>query len=73
MKKSINTTVYALFWFLSFFTFKGLFQCPLISSGYFGKRFKDILDRYGANTTLLEASLGEAVALKVIEHELKTK
>jgi hypothetical protein len=28
MKKSINTTVYALFWFLSFFTFKGLFQCP---------------------------------------------
>jgi alanine-glyoxylate transaminase/serine-glyoxylate transaminase/serine-pyruvate transaminase len=45
----------------------------VISSGYFGKRFKDILDRYGANTTLLEASLGEAVALEVIEHELKTK
>lgn len=45
----------------------------VISSGYFGKRFKDILDRYGANTTLLEAPLGENVSLEIIEHELKTK
>jgi alanine-glyoxylate transaminase/serine-glyoxylate transaminase/serine-pyruvate transaminase len=45
----------------------------VISSGYFGKRFKDILDRYGANTTLLEAPLGETVSLEAIEKELKTK
>lgn len=45
----------------------------VISSGYFGKRFKDILDRYGAKTTLLEAPLGETVPLEMIEQELKTK
>jgi len=45
----------------------------VISSGYFGKRFKDILDRYGANTTILEAPLGEVVSLESIEKELKTK
>ena len=45
----------------------------VISSGYFGKRFKDILDRYGANTTLLEAPLGEIVPLEVIENELKNR
>jgi alanine-glyoxylate transaminase/serine-glyoxylate transaminase/serine-pyruvate transaminase len=45
----------------------------VISSGYFGTRFKDILERYGANTTLLEAALGESVPLEIIERELKTK
>jgi alanine-glyoxylate transaminase/serine-glyoxylate transaminase/serine-pyruvate transaminase len=45
----------------------------VISSGYFGKRFKDILERYGANTTLLEAPLGEIVPLEIIENELKNK
>jgi alanine-glyoxylate transaminase/serine-glyoxylate transaminase/serine-pyruvate transaminase len=45
----------------------------VISTGYFGKRFKDISDRYGAKTTLLEAPLGEVVSLEVIENELKTK
>lgn len=45
----------------------------VISSGYFGKRFKDILERYGANTTLLEAPLGEIVSLENIENELKNK
>ncbi len=45
----------------------------VISSGYFGKRFKDILDRYGANTTILEAPLGKVVSLETIEKELKTK
>lgn len=44
----------------------------VISSGYFGKRFKDILDRYGAHTTMLEASVGEDVSLEAIEKELKT-
>jgi len=45
----------------------------VISSGYFGKRFKDILDRYGANTTILEAPLGEVVNLEIIEKELKAR
>jgi len=42
----------------------------VISTGYFGQRFKDILDRYGANTTILEAPLGEVVTLEAIEKEL---
>ncbi len=45
----------------------------VISTGYFGKRFKDILDRYGANTKILEAPLGEVVSLDAIEKELKTE
>ena len=45
----------------------------VISTGYFGKRFKDIADRYGANTTILEAPLGEVISLQRIEKELKTK
>jgi alanine-glyoxylate transaminase/serine-glyoxylate transaminase/serine-pyruvate transaminase len=49
-------------------------DCVLvISSGYFGKRFKDILDRYGANTTILESPIGEVVSLDAIEKELKTR
>ena len=45
----------------------------VISTGYFSERFKDISDRYGANTTILEAPLGEVVSLQEIEKELKTK
>ncbi len=45
----------------------------VISSGYFGKRFKDILDRYGANTTILEAPIGEVVSIETIEKELKIR
>ena len=45
----------------------------VISTGYFGQRFKDIADRYGANTTILEAPLGEVISLQRIEKELKTK
>ena len=45
----------------------------VISTGYFGNRFKDILDRYGANTTILEAPIGEVVTLEEIEKELKSK
>lgn len=45
----------------------------VISSGYFGKRFKNILERYGANTTILEAPMGEVVSVEAIEKELKTK
>jgi len=43
----------------------------IISTGYFGQRFKDIMDRYGANTTILEASPGDCVGLETIENELK--
>ncbi len=45
----------------------------VISTGYFGNRFKDILDRYGANTTILTANIGDNVALEAIEKELKNK
>ncbi|MGS0524265.1 pyridoxal-phosphate-dependent aminotransferase family protein [Zobellia nedashkovskayae] len=45
----------------------------VISTGYFGERFKDILDRYGANTTILEATVGEVVSLEAIENELRSK
>ena len=45
----------------------------VISTGYFGKRFKEISDCYGANTTVLEAPLGEIVSLDEIEKELKSK
>ncbi|MBU2945896.1 pyridoxal-phosphate-dependent aminotransferase family protein [Zobellia uliginosa] len=45
----------------------------VISTGYFGKRFKDILDRYGANTTILESNVGEIVPIDAIEKELSSK
>lgn len=45
----------------------------VISTGYFGERFKDILDRYGANTTILEAPVGEVVSIDAIENELRSK
>ena len=45
----------------------------VISSGYFGKRFKDIIDCYGAHSTILEAPIGEVVSLQDIEEELKNK
>lgn len=45
----------------------------VISTGYFGHRFKDIMDRYGADTTILEAPTGEVVSLEAIEKRLKTQ
>lgn len=45
----------------------------VISTGYFGERFRDILERYGANTTILKAPIGEIVSLETIEQELKKK
>ena len=42
----------------------------VISTGYFGQRYKDILDRYGADTTILEAPPGKVVSLDAIEKEL---
>ena len=45
----------------------------VISTGYFGKRFKDILERYKANVTILEAPIGEIPRLEDIENALKSK
>lgn len=45
----------------------------VISTGYFGKRFKDILERYKANVTILEAPIGEIPSLEDIEEALKSK
>ena len=45
----------------------------IISTGYFGERFKNIFDRYGANTTILTAPVGGVVDIDVIEEELKKK
>ena len=45
----------------------------VISTGYFGKRYKDIMDRYGAETTILEAPVGEVVSLEAIENELRNR
>jgi len=45
----------------------------VISTGYFGERFKDILTTYGANVTILTAPIGETVSLKEIENELENK
>lgn len=45
----------------------------VISTGYFGERFKDILDRYGAQTTILETPIGEVVSIDAIENELRSR
>lgn len=45
----------------------------VISTGYFGNRFEDILKSYGANVTMISASIGETVLLSEIENELKNK
>ncbi len=45
----------------------------VVSSGYFGERFKDILETYGADTTILSAPVGEVVSLTEIEAAFKTK
>jgi alanine-glyoxylate transaminase/serine-glyoxylate transaminase/serine-pyruvate transaminase len=45
----------------------------VISTGYFGTRYKDILERYGANVTVLDALPGHTVAIEAIEEALKNK
>ena len=45
----------------------------VISTGYFGDRFRNILERYGANVTYLEAAVGDIVSLETIEKELRSK
>jgi len=45
----------------------------ILSTGYFGNRFQDILNRYGANTTILESKIGSTVDLDLVEKELQSK
>lgn len=43
----------------------------VISTGYFGERYADLLKRYGANVKTLNAPLGDIVPIDQIEEELK--
>jgi alanine-glyoxylate transaminase/serine-glyoxylate transaminase/serine-pyruvate transaminase len=45
----------------------------VISTGYFGERYADLLERYGANVDILNASLGDIVSMKDIEAQLQKK
>ncbi|CAM1341354.1 pyridoxal-phosphate-dependent aminotransferase family protein [Tenacibaculum amylolyticum] len=45
----------------------------VISTGYFGERYKNILATYGVNVTVLQASIGGTVPLDIIEQELASK
>ncbi|MCF8367263.1 MAG: alanine--glyoxylate aminotransferase family protein [Bacteroidales bacterium] len=45
----------------------------VISTGYFGQRFANLLKRYGAKVTLLTATLGNIVPLEDIEDALRKK
>jgi len=45
----------------------------VISTGYFGDRYADLLKRYGASVTMLKAAPGDVVPTEVIENELKNK
>ena len=42
----------------------------VISTGYFGERYADLLKRYGAEVVILRAPLGKTVPLDIIEDEL---
>jgi alanine-glyoxylate transaminase/serine-glyoxylate transaminase/serine-pyruvate transaminase len=43
----------------------------VISSGFFGLRYAELLKRYGAEVTVLESPVGEVVSMQTIENELK--
>jgi len=45
----------------------------VISIGYFGERYADLLKRYGANVDILKAPLGNIVPMEDIEAQLKKK
>jgi len=45
----------------------------VISTGYFGLRFAEILKRYGADVDILEAQVGDIVSMEHIEEQLKSK
>lgn len=43
----------------------------VLSTGYFGERFAEILKRYGAEVTILRAPLGDTLQMELVETELK--
>ncbi|NCA84424.1 MAG: alanine--glyoxylate aminotransferase family protein [Clostridia bacterium] len=45
----------------------------VVSTGYFGQRFANLLKRYGAKVTLLTAPLGDIVPMEEVEVALKQK
>lgn len=45
----------------------------VISTGYFGERYAELLRRYGAEVTLLKAPVGQVVSLEQVEQTLKKK
>ena len=45
----------------------------VLSTGYFGVRYAEIIKRYGGNITLLEAQLGDIVPLERVQDELERK
>lgn len=45
----------------------------VISTGYFGPRYAEILKRYGADVDVLEAPMGEIVPMDLIEKKLQSK
>src|SRR5690606_19766356 len=45
----------------------------VISTGYFGDRYAELLKRYGAEVTALKAPAGEVVSDAAVETELKRK
>lgn len=44
----------------------------VLSTGYFGERYVELLKRYGAEVTVLEAEIGDTVSLDRIENELSS-
>jgi alanine-glyoxylate transaminase/serine-glyoxylate transaminase/serine-pyruvate transaminase len=45
----------------------------VISTGYFGERYAELLKRYGANVTILTAAVGDIVPMHQVEEELQKK
>jgi alanine-glyoxylate transaminase/serine-glyoxylate transaminase/serine-pyruvate transaminase len=43
----------------------------VLSTGYFGDRYAELLKRYGAEVTVLKAPAGDVVRLRAVEDELK--
>ncbi|MDP6908244.1 MAG: alanine--glyoxylate aminotransferase family protein [Flavobacteriales bacterium] len=42
----------------------------VVSTGYFGERYAELLKRYGANVTLIQSDIGDVVSLETVESEL---
>ena len=45
----------------------------VLSTGYFGVRYTELLKRYGANVTTLNAPLGDVVSLEQVQEELENR